>query len=258
METGSGGSLKRLEREARDLRARDDWGEKAIEANTQILEVDPRSKAALNRRAKCYRKRNDLLAAEADYRRSLELDPGNAHVRDALREIQEEARRQRADRELIEQIHSIEDFDKVFALARSYKGKPPSKRMIAVEAFRQAFRLDRTRLDVLIELAAVHRALRQRDEAVKIYEWVIRRQPNSSAAKVGLAALYKDKKRLRDALKLCDEVLALEPHNSHALRCRAGILSELDRGAEAAEAFQRSFGSSEHRQSNWPKPYRHL
>lgn len=240
--------MKKLEREARDLRAREDWGEKAIVANTRILEVDPRNKAALNRRAKCYRKQNDLLAAETDYRRSLELDPENAHVGDALNEIQEEARRQRADREFIEQIRVIEDFDKARTIARSYKGKPPAKRMIAIEAFRQAFRLDKTRFDVLIELAAVHRTLRQRDEAEKIYEWVIRRKPSSSVAKVGLAALYKDKKRLRDALKLCDEVLAQEPHNSHALRCRASILSELDRGAEAAESFQKSFGSSEHRQ----------
>jgi hypothetical protein len=55
---------------------------------------------------------------------------------------------------------------------------------------------------------------------------------------VGLAAIYKDKKRLRDGLKLCDEVLAREPRNPYALRCRAGILSELDRGSEAAESFE--------------------
>ena len=61
---------------------------------------------------------------------------------------------------------------------------------------------------------------------------------------MGLAAIYKDRKRLRDALKLCDEVIAEEPHNPYALRCRAGVLSELDRGEEAAEAFGRSFGRS--------------
>ena len=110
----------------------------------------------------------------------------------------------------------------------------------AVEAFRQAFLLDRNKTDVLIELAAIHRSLRQRDEAERIYDWILRRERNS-AAKVGLAALYKDKKRLRDGLKLCDEVLADEPRNPYALRCRAGILSELDRGAEAADSFGKSF-----------------
>jgi predicted Zn-dependent protease len=114
---------------------------------------------------------------------------------------------------------------------------------LAVEALRQAFRLDKTRTGVLIELAAVHRSLQQRDEAEGIYNWILRRE-RCLAAKVGLAAIYKDRKRLRDALKLCDEVIAEEPHNPYALRCRAGVLSELDRGTEAAEAFGRSFGRS--------------
>ena len=127
-------------------------------------------------------------------------------------------------------------------MGRVYKDKTPSKRLVAVAAFRQAFRIDKTRFDVLIELAAVHRTLRQRDEAERIYDWLLRRQPNDSVAKVGLAAIYKDRKRLKDALRLCDEVLAEEPRNPHALRCRAGILSELDRGAEAVEAFEKSFG----------------
>jgi predicted Zn-dependent protease len=98
---------------------------------------------------------------------------------------------------------------------------------------------------VLIDLAAGHRTLRQREETEKIYEWILRHRAHSSAAKVGLAATYKDKKRLKSGLELCNEVLAQEPQNPHTLRCRASILSELDRGAEAVESFQKSFGSSE-------------
>lgn len=244
---GSSGNrklLKTLEREARDLRARGDWGEKAVEVNTRILVLDPNNKTALNRRAKCRREQKDFLAAEADYRRSLVLDPDNAHVQNALTEIQEQVRKQRAGREFIEEIHTIESFSKAYAIARTHKDKSPAKRLIAVEALKRAFLLDRERIDVLIELAAVHRTLRQRDEAEKIYEWILRREANS-AAKVGLAAVYKDRKRLKDSLKLCEEVLAQEPRNPYALRCRAGILSELDRRAEAAESFQKSIGSSE-------------
>ena len=93
---------------------------------------------------------------------------------------------------------------------------------------------------MLIELAAVRRALRERDEAGRVYKWILRRE-DSAVAKVGLAAIYKDKKKLRDALELCDGVLRQEPQNPHALRCRAGILSELDRRTEAAESFRKSF-----------------
>lgn len=242
--------LREFEREARDLRVKEDWGEKAIEANTRVIELDPRNTAALNRRAKCYWKQQNLSAAKADYLRALELDPENANIQSALREIEKEARKQHADKEFIEEIRAIKNFDKAYDIAKSHKSKSPSKRLIAIEAFKQAFLLDKNRSDVLIELAAVHRTLRQRDEAEKIYEWILRRNKNSSVAKVGLAAVYKDKKRLRDGLKLCEEVLAQEPWNSHTLRCHAGILSELDRGAEAAESFQRSFGSSKHGRGN--------
>ena len=239
MET-DGGLLKNLEKEARDLRARENWGEKAIEVNTRILELDPCNVAAFNRRARCQREQKNLSAAEADYRCALELAPKNTNIQTALREIEKETKRQRADGEFIDKIRGIENFNEVYAIASTHKGKSPSKRRIAIEAFKRAFLLDRKRIYVLIELAAVHRTLQQRNEAEKIYKWILRREANS-AAKVGLAAVYKNKKRLKDGLRLCDEVLAQEPSNPHALRCRAGILSELDRGAEAAESFGNSF-----------------
>lgn len=236
-----GETLKKLEGEARRLRKAENWDEEAIRANTRILEVDSRNFAALNRRARCYRERGDLSTAKEDYFHALELDPGNENIRTALEEIEEEVRKQREYEALIEKIRSITGFAEAYEMGRVHKDKSPAKRRIAVEAFKQAFRIDRSRFDVLIELAAVHRTLRQRDEAERSYEWVLRRR-ESSAAKIGLVAIYKDKKRLRDGLKLCEEVIELEPHNYYALRCRAGILSELDRGVEAMESFERSFG----------------
>lgn len=239
MSTG-GDLLEKLEQEARDLRRNEDWGEKAIEINSRILEIDPRNVAAFNRRAKCHREQKNLVDAEADYRHALELAPNKANIENALRQIGEEAQRQHADREFIEELRGIENFHEVYAIASTHKDKSPLKRRIAIEAFKRAFLLDKKRIDVLIELAAVYRTLRQRDEAEKIYKWILQREANL-AAKVGLAAVYKDKKRLKDGLRLCDEVLEQESWNTHALRCRAGILSELDRGTEAAESFGKSF-----------------
>ena len=234
-------SLAALVAEARRLRKQENWGQEAIDANTKILASDPSNVAALNRRARCYLERMDLAAAEHDYRCALALDPENEHIGTAIREIEEKVRERRDCERQIDEIRSIESFARAYAIGRANRDKSPDRRRMAVEAFRRAFRLDRTKINVLIELAAVHRGLRQRDEAERIYDWILRRE-NDSVAKVGLAALYKDKKQLRDALRLCDEVLAEEPHNPFALRCRASILSELDRGAEAAESFGRSFG----------------
>ena len=139
--------------------------------NTRILEIDPHHTRAFNGRARCHWEQKKFSAAEADYRRALELDPENANIQDALKEIEEEAQEQRVDKEFIEEIRSTENFDEVYAIARSHKDKAPSKRLIAVEAFKCSFLLDRKRTDVLIELAPVHRTLRQRNEAEKIYEW---------------------------------------------------------------------------------------
>jgi Tfp pilus assembly protein PilF len=162
------GALKALVSEARRLRAQENWGEEAINANTRILTLDPANVAALNRRARCYREGMDLIAAERDYRRALELSPTNAHIEGALREIQEEAREARDHEKRVEEIRSLRSFAQARALGRTNKDKPPAKRRLAVEAFRQAFRLDKSNTDVLIELAAVHRSLRQRDEAERI------------------------------------------------------------------------------------------
>lgn len=178
----------------------------------------------------------DLIAAEEDYRRALELNPGNENIEKALREIEERVSERRDYEKRVDEIRSIINFAEAYALGHAYKDKSLARRRIAVEAFRQAFRLDGNKTSVLIELAAVHRSLWQRDEAERIYTWVLHRERNS-AAKIGLAALYKDKKRLRDGLRLCDEVLIEEPSNPYALRCRAGILSELGRGDEAAQSF---------------------
>jgi tetratricopeptide (TPR) repeat protein len=232
-------SLRVLETEARRLRRQENWGEEAIEVNSRILSLDPSNTAALNRRARCHIELMDLGAAEDDYRRASALDPGNKNIEKAIREIEERVRIERAHEEQIEEIRSIGTFARAYAVGRENKNKSPDRRRLAVEALRRAFRLDKTKTGVLIELAVVHRSLRQRDEAERIYDWILRREHNS-AAKVGLAALYKDKKRLRDALRLCDEVLAEEPRNPYALRCRASILSELDRGAEAMESFGKS------------------
>ena len=235
--------LRALVSEARRLRGQENWGEEAIDANTRILAEDPANVAALNRRARCYRERMNFIAAEEDYRRALDLSPGNENIEKALQKIEENVCEERDYERRIDEVRSIRNFAEAYAIGRSCKDKSPARRRIAVEAFRQAFRLDGNKLGVLIELAALHRSLRQRDEAERIYAWILRREHNS-AAKVGLAALYKDRKRLRDGLKLCDEVLAEEPRNPYALRCRAGILSELDRGAEAAEFFGKSLNQS--------------
>lgn len=157
--------LRALVSEARRLRGQENWGEEAIDANTRILAEDPANVAALNRRARCYRERMNFIAAEEDYRRALDLSPGNENIEKALQEIEEKVCEERDYERRIDEVRAIRNVAEAYAIGRSCKDKSPARRRIAVEAFRQAFRLDGNKLGVLIELAALHRSLRQRDEA---------------------------------------------------------------------------------------------
>ena len=100
-------TLRALASEARRLRAQENWGEEAIDANTRILSLDPVNLVALNRRARCYRERMDLVAAEKDYRRALELGPENRAIEKALREIEDQADKQRDFEKRVDEIRSI-------------------------------------------------------------------------------------------------------------------------------------------------------
>jgi tetratricopeptide (TPR) repeat protein len=99
--------LRALVSEARRLRAQENWGEEAIDANTRILSLDPVNLVALNRRASCYRERMDLVAAEKDYRRALELSPENRAIEKALLEIEDQADKQRDFEKRVDEIRSI-------------------------------------------------------------------------------------------------------------------------------------------------------
>lgn len=231
--------LKTLLFRARLLRKRESWGKEAIRVNTRIIELDLGNLAAYTRRARCYQYAGDLVAAREDYTRAGALDPENVHVRDAIKDLDEEVSRRHRDEAYVEEIKRIGDFREVYRLGMSLREGPHRKRLFAIAALERAFLLDRSRYDVLIALARVCRRDRQLDKAERIYEWILRRESNS-VAKVGLATVYKDKKRLKEARRLCEEVLAQEPRNSYALRCLAGILSQLDRGAEAAALHARS------------------
>ena len=71
------------------------------------------------------------------------MKPGSSDISGALKEIEERLRELRAHEERVAEVRNIRSFDEAYHLGRANKRMPPPKRRIAVEAFRQAFRLDR-------------------------------------------------------------------------------------------------------------------
>ncbi len=64
-------------------------GPEAIEANTEILRVDPKQVASYTRRGTCYLAAGDLVAAQADFRKALALDPDNRIALNRLEELKD-------------------------------------------------------------------------------------------------------------------------------------------------------------------------
>lgn len=84
--------LRRLVAEAIDLARRGDFGERAVEVNTQIIELDPASTGARTRLGRCYEEAGQLEQAAAIYRETLDRDANNTIAKNRLSVI-EKARR---------------------------------------------------------------------------------------------------------------------------------------------------------------------
>lgn len=264
-----GSDFEALTREARRLGQKGDWGPKAIQVNTRILEVDPDNLAALTRRARCFFERDDYPAARKDYIRALQLYPGSKLVQEALAKIdrgwdasQERQQRKtararrRIKRALVDaaELHRLEtltSFEEARALGIAATAANPPSYALAIAAFKKAYALDpRGRLrsgqkpppglfEVPIRLARVFRKCGEHYKAQRMYEWILARH-DSPTAKVGLAAVHEDKRRHAVALALYEEVLSQNPSDPYALRGIARTLSSLDRPEEAVEAYQRA------------------
>lgn len=271
--------MARLEElRARAIRlARDgDRGPEAIETNARILELAPDDVAALNRRGRCYFERGDFGAARADYGRALKLDPASTVARNYLRKIErmdsgreagatqrdrervaaksrrkaaeyearrrklkarERAAKRRKETASFRKAEGLTSFEEAFALG--VEAKQGRDYPLAIAAFRQAFRLDKSRYDVIVRLAAVHRANKEPDEARRLYEWVLEREENR-AARVGLAAIHRDQKKPLEACALYKKVLSNNPRDKHALTGLAAALADLGLREQAARAFRRA------------------
>jgi tetratricopeptide (TPR) repeat protein len=79
---------KRLLEKARRLAREGDTGPEAVKVNTAILEIDPTWVGAYTRRGVCYFEQGDLVAAEKDFRRALELHPNNRIALNRLGDIE--------------------------------------------------------------------------------------------------------------------------------------------------------------------------
>jgi tetratricopeptide (TPR) repeat protein len=267
-----------LRSEARRLARAGEWGPGAIEVNTRVLDLAPDDVAALTRRRRCFYEVGEHESARDDYERALALDSVNTVARNFLRKIKKEAfgremwetedtQRQRArvaaksrrknaqyesrrrrmlmQAEVAKRCKETKEASKAEALtsfeealALGVTAKEERNYPLAIAAFRQAFRLDRRRRDVILRLATTHRANKEPEEARRLYEWVLERE-ESPAALVGLAAVHRDQRQPLEACALYKKALFRRPDDRHALAGLAGALSDLGLREHAARTFRK-------------------
>jgi tetratricopeptide (TPR) repeat protein len=256
-------------REARRLGQKGDWGPKAVQVNTRILELDPDNLPALTRRARCFFEQDDYPAARKDYVRALQLYPASKLVQEALAKIDRgwDASRERKQRRAalarrrikralvdaaeLHRLETLTSFEEARALGIAASAAEPPNYPLAIAAFKKAYARDPRRklrsgqkpppglFEVPIRLARVFRKSGEHYKAQRMYEWILARH-DSPAAKVGLAAVHEDKRRHSVALGLYEEVLSQNPDNPYALRGIARTLSSLDQAEEAVDTYKKS------------------
>lgn len=225
----------KLVAEARRLARAGEWSEEARVLNTEVLRLLPDDVATLTRRGRCYFEQGNVEAAKKDYERALAMDPGNRISRNFLDRIGKELSYIRD----ASRVESMTSFDEAYRVGMGAKGGSQPDYRLAIAALRQAFRLEPRRYEVIVSLAATHRAAGEPDEAERLYKWLLARREDS-AAKVGLAAVYRDKKHLVEARKLYESVIEYDESNVHALHGLAGVLYDMRRSNEAAKVFAKA------------------
>ena len=227
--------------------------ERALAAFEQALAVDETHAFALRGRAACLSALGRYVDAIPSWELALSLLPRSSFVEQGLREARQVlARGEResgwgegvAPPELPEgdALRSLERVGWARALIRD--GRLPE----AVEAYRQAARLDPARVDVRVELARAHEAVSSADTALAGWEEVLALEPAHPEASAGFAHGMRRARRYVEALSAYDRALERAPV-AGALRDasvvgRAETLRLLGRWNDALGWFARALDRS--------------
>ena len=228
--------LADLRKQAEALALAGEWGERAIEINTRMLELDDRAADAYTRLGRCFREQGRLEAAREMYLQVLEFDPQNKIATNSLRRIEADLQRRAADERARRRAEEIQtalaaagynelmavgvsarkrrQYDlAIAAFTRAVELRPASvyawnalgatyrhsgKLARAQESYRRALALGENPVS-LVGLGAVERDLRNYDEAVRIYDTVLLDNPDDAFALNGIGGVYADMGKLREA-----------------------------------------------------------
>ncbi len=220
----------------------------ALECFAHALAVDESHAFALRGRAACLSALGRFEDAIPSWELALSLLPRSSFVEQGLREARQHVSRGERDPGFSDRgdpsppegdaLWAVERAEWARALMRD--GRLPE----AVEAYRQAVRLDPERVEVRSELARAHESVSSADTALEAWQEVLNRDPAHPEASVGVANGLRRARRYVEALSAYDKALERVPVagalRDQAVVGRAETLRLLGRWDDALGWFARA------------------
>jgi Flp pilus assembly protein TadD len=225
--------IHELRRRAESLARSEEWGEIAIEINTQMLEIDDHDAGAYTRLARCFLEQGKLEAAREMYTQVLIFDPNNSIACNRLPEIEKEIGRAGE----LSDVPSIGSFAE--ALALGVAARKCKRYAQAIAALSRAVKLRPRSVRAWNALGAAYRHKRDLAQARSAYNHAMSLRRNA-ASLIGLAAIARDLRDFDEAIDLYMEVLQGDPNHAYALNGLGGVFADIGPWDKAEELFKRA------------------
>lgn len=235
--------LADLRKQAEALALAGEWGERAIEVNTRMLELDDRAADAYTRLGRCFREQGRLEAAREMYLQVLEFDPQNKIATNSLRrseaDLQRQAAEERARRraEEIQAALAAAGYNELMAVGMSARKRRQYD--LAITAFTRAVELRPASVYAWNALGGSCRHSGKLARAQESYRRALALGENPVSL-VGLGAVERDLGHYEEAVRLYDAVLLDDPDNAFALNGVGGVYTDMGNLQEAEDCFQRA------------------
>jgi tetratricopeptide (TPR) repeat protein len=203
----------------------------------QAVEIAGESVRTLRLKGHLYRLRGNLLAANKNYRASLELEPNNSWTLKAIGDITDDD--QSATNLYLQSLESDPDNAwSHFGLAQRLSKL--GRKEEAHEHFLRASELEPKEVEILNAKADFLRRNRQYEAASEIYQRAIKLNPTNVDSLVGFGQVLNDQNNTEEAVAWILRAARCAPNDSHPYAMIAAIYADRNRPMEALEFIEKA------------------